>query len=111
VVGGWRRGGTVGGGSCGSWGGSVGGAGARPQWLGKLSKSLYVRYGPAYADLPEAFLDLDLLLDQYGDDALWTEITRWATEPRRLHRSYTVDYLADLIHTPAPAPALDRRTA
>jgi hypothetical protein len=55
---------------------------------GKLSKTLYVRYGPAYADLPEAFLNLDILLDQHGDgalDALWTEITRWAAEPR-LHR-------------------------
>jgi hypothetical protein len=81
---------------------------------GKLSKTLYVRYGPAYADLPEAFLDLDILLDQHGDDALdaiWTEITRWATEPRRLHRAYTVDYLADLIRTPAHNPILDRRPA
>ncbi|AOS66066.1 hypothetical protein TL08_26485 [Actinoalloteichus hymeniacidonis] len=80
---------------------------------GKLSKTLYVRYGAAYADLPEAFLNLDVLLDQYGDDALdaiWTEVTRWAAEPSRLHRSYTVDYLADLIRTPANAPALDRRS-
>lgn len=71
---------------------------------GKLSKSLYVRYGANYADLPEAFLNLDILLDQHGDtalDVLWTEITRWATEPRRLHRAYTVDYLADLIHIPS----------
>ncbi|WP_016698519.1 hypothetical protein [Actinoalloteichus spitiensis] len=81
---------------------------------GKLSKTLYVRYGAAYADLPEAFLNLDVLLDQHGDDALdaiWTEVTRWAAEPRRLHRSYTVDYLADLIRIPANAPALDRRSA
>ncbi|MGH3899726.1 MAG: hypothetical protein ACRDTA_16075 [Pseudonocardiaceae bacterium] len=81
---------------------------------GKLSKTLYVRYGSAYADLPEAFLNLDVLLDQHGDDALdaiWTEVARWAVEPRRLHRSYTVDYLADLIRTPATDPALDRRTA
>lgn len=75
---------------------------------GKLSKSLYVRYGSDYADLPEAFLNLDLLLDEHGEHALellWGEITRWATEPRRLHRSYTVDYLADLVrtdHLPAP---------
>lgn len=81
---------------------------------GKLSKTLYVRYGPAYADLPEAFLNLDILLDHHGDDALdaiWTETTRWAAEPRRLHRTYTVDYLADLIRTPAPDSVLDRRTA
>ncbi|WP_418153243.1 hypothetical protein [Actinoalloteichus caeruleus] len=81
---------------------------------GKLSKTLYVRYGAAYADLPEAFLNLDVLLDQHGDDALdalWTEVTRWAAEPRRLHRSYTVDYLADLIRIPANGPSLDRRSA
>jgi len=67
---------------------------------GKLSKTLYVRYGQTYADLPEALLNLDVLLDHYGDDALnalWAEVQRWAAEPRRLHRSYTVDYLADLL--------------
>jgi hypothetical protein len=70
---------------------------------GKLSKTLYVRYGPDYADLPEEFLNLDVLLDRHGDDtlqALWNEVERWATEPRRLHRSYTVDYLARLLPTP-----------
>lgn len=79
---------------------------------GKLSKTLYVRYGPGYADLPEAFLNLDILLDQHGDDvlgAIWTEVTRWAADPHRLYRAYTVDYLADLIrpHT----AVLDRHTA
>ncbi|MGH3430416.1 MAG: hypothetical protein ACRDQZ_23085, partial [Mycobacteriales bacterium] len=67
---------------------------------GKLSKTLYVRYGPAYADLPEAFLSLDALLNCHGDDALdaiWAEVRRWAAEPRRLHRAYTVDYLAALL--------------
>ncbi|GAA0976888.1 hypothetical protein Q7689_09115 [Nocardiopsis tropica] len=68
---------------------------------GKLSKSLYVKYGTEYADLPPAFLDLDALLDTYGEDALealWQEAARWAGDPRRLHRSYTVDHLAALIH-------------
>lgn len=68
---------------------------------GKLSKSLYVKYGSEYADLPPAFLDLDELLDTCGEDALetlWREAVRWAAEPRRLHRSYTVDHLAALIH-------------
>lgn len=81
---------------------------------GKLSKSLYVRYGAAYADLPEAFLDLDILLNQHGDDALsalWAEITRWAAEPRRLHRAYTVDHLADLIRSSTNDSVLDQRTA
>jgi hypothetical protein len=69
---------------------------------GKLSKTLYVRYGKDYADLPEAFLNLDVLLDHHGEDvldAIWTEVQRWASEPRRLHRSYTVDYLAGLLPT------------
>ena len=81
---------------------------------GKLSKTLYIRYGPDYADLPEVFLNLDILLDQHGEhalDAIWAEITRWAAEPRRLHRAYTVDYLADLIRAPANDPVRDRRTA
>ncbi|MGH3938468.1 MAG: hypothetical protein ACRDTG_07490 [Pseudonocardiaceae bacterium] len=74
---------------------------------GKLSKTLYVRYGPAYADLTEAFLNLDVLLDHHGDDALdaiWTEVIRWAAEPRRLHRAYIVDHLAGLIRTTAHDP-------
>jgi hypothetical protein len=80
---------------------------------GKLSKTLYVQYGPDYADLPEAFLNLDSLLNHHGEDildTLWTEITRWATEPRRLNRAYTVDYLADLTRTPTH-PVSNRRTA
>jgi hypothetical protein len=66
---------------------------------GKLSKTLYVARG-AYADLPEAFLNLDILLSQHGDrvlDVIWAEVTRWAAEPRRLHRGYTIDYLANLL--------------
>ena len=77
---------------------------------GKLSKTLYVQYGTNYADIPEAFLNLDTLLNHHGNDildTLWTETTRWAAEPRRLNRAYTVDYLTRLIHE----PTADRRTA
>ena len=66
-----------------------------------------MRYGPGYADLPEAFLNLDILLDHHGDDtlnAIWTEVWRWATEPRRLHRAYTVDYLATILRLAIPDP-------
>ncbi|MEU7742069.1 hypothetical protein [Nonomuraea sp. NPDC049158] len=73
---------------------------------GKLSKSLYVARG-AYADLPAQFLDLNVLLDTHGEDVFdvaWTEVTRWAAEPRRLHRSYTVDYLRALLETGLPVP-------
>ncbi|WP_018501649.1 hypothetical protein [Parafrankia discariae] len=78
---------------------------------GKLSKTLYVTHG-AYADLPELFLNLDILLAQHGDDILellWTEVTRWAAEPRRLHRTYTVDYITALLDAGLPAARL--RTA
>jgi hypothetical protein len=76
---------------------------------GKLSKTLYVRHG-AYADLPRSYLDLDLLLAEYGEhalDVLWDEVRRWAREPGRLHRSYTLDYL----HGVLTAAGAARRTA
>jgi hypothetical protein len=69
---------------------------------GKLSKSLYLKYGADYADLPAAFTDLRVLLDQHGDaalDAIWAEVCRWAAEPRRWHRSYAVDHLSALVAT------------
>ena len=78
---------------------------------GKLSKTLYVARG-TYADLPEAFLNLDVLLARHGDlvlDVIWAEVTRWAAEPRRLHRSYTTAYLTSLLCQAATAGQL--RTA
>jgi hypothetical protein len=70
--------------------------------------TLYVTRG-AYDGLPELFLDL-MLLNRYGDavlETIWGEATRWTREPRRLHRSYTVDYFATLL----AAVASDRKTA
>jgi hypothetical protein len=78
---------------------------------GKLSKSLYVKHG-AYADLPKLFLDLNVLLADHGEqvlEAIWAEVTRWAAEPRRLHRSYSVDYLNAIL--PTAIPAAHRKTA
>lgn len=72
---------------------------------GKLSKTLYVARG-TYEGLPESFLNLDVLLDQHGDDILnliWAEVTRWAREPRRLHRTYTIGYLTELLAAGIPA--------
>lgn len=66
---------------------------------GKLSKTLYVAHG-TYADLPELFLNLDVLLDQHGEailELVWDEVTRWAREPRRLHRTYTIGYITTLL--------------
>ncbi len=67
---------------------------------GKLSKTVYVNYDDAYPDLPSGFLDLNTLLDEHGEDVLsviWSEVVRWAAEPRRLHRNYTVDHFAGLL--------------
>ncbi len=75
---------------------------------GKLSKTLYVAHG-TYADLPELFLNLDVLLAQHGEQILeliWTEVTRWATEPRRLHRTYTIDYITALLDAGLPTEQL-----
>lgn len=66
---------------------------------GKLSKTLYVARG-AYADLPESFLNLDVLLARHGEavlDVIWAEAARWAAEPRRLHRGYAIAYLTSLL--------------
>lgn len=71
---------------------------------GKLSKTLYVRHG-AYAELPDLFLDLNILVRRHGTDilaTLWAEVCRWAAEPRRLHRHYSVDYLSEIIHGTQP---------
>jgi len=79
---------------------------------GKLSKTLYVARG-TYADLPELFLNLDILLKQHGDqilDLVWAEVTKWAAEPRRLHRTYTVDYISALLAAGLP-PARQLQTA
>jgi hypothetical protein len=79
---------------------------------GKLSKTLYVARG-TYADLPELFLNLDVLLAEHGEhilDIIWAEVTRWAAEPRRLHRTYSVDYIAALLDAGMPA-ARQLRTA
>jgi hypothetical protein len=79
---------------------------------GKLSKTLYVARG-TYADLPELFLNLDVLLAEHGErilETVWAEVTRWAAEPRRLHRTYTVDYIAALLNA-ATADTEQRQSA
>jgi hypothetical protein len=80
---------------------------------GKLSKTLYVARG-TYSDLPELFLNLDVLLTQHGEqilEVIWAEVTRWAAEPRRLHRTYTVEYISELLDAGLPAPVEHLRTA
>jgi hypothetical protein len=55
---------------------------------------------PPVAPAAAGFLNLDILLAHNGDqvlDVIWAEVTRWAAEPRRLHRGYTVAYLTSLL--------------
>lgn len=71
---------------------------------GKLSKTLYVQHG-AYADLPELMLNLDVLLatDEGILDRVWDEVSGWVREPRRLHRSYSVEFLRRRLNLGAQA--------
>ncbi|OJD11361.1 hypothetical protein AJ78_07853 [Emergomyces pasteurianus Ep9510] len=64
---------------------------------GKLSKSLYVREG-AYEYLCDAgrryLLDADTFMETEGAlDALFEEVQDWVKEPRKLFRSYSIDYI------------------
>lgn len=71
-------------------------------WSGaKLSKSVYVHRG-TYGYLPSGFLDLDEFKVRFGEkgvDALWTEATSWASDPKKLFRNYSVDYFVQLLRT------------
>jgi hypothetical protein len=66
-------------------------------WAGsKLSKSLYVRDN-AYAYLNEQALDYLLSLKrlkEVGKDptVVWHEVESWLAEPKKLFRSYSVEY-------------------
>jgi hypothetical protein len=66
-------------------------------WAGsKLSKSLYVVEG-AYAYLRDQSLDYLLSLKRMkeaGKDlrVVWDEVGSWITEPKKLFRSYSLEY-------------------
>lgn len=77
-------------------------------WSGaKFSKSLYVR-DDAYRYLPEGLADYAAFVRVYGQagfDRLWDEIRGWVSDPARLFRSYSIDYIARLLRTISSADA------
>lgn len=70
-------------------------------WSGaKFSKSLYVR-GGAYDYLPRGLVDFTAFRGVYGDrglDKLWNEVQEWASDPRRLLRNYSIEYLQMILN-------------
>lgn len=76
-------------------------------WSGaKLSKSLYVREG-GYETMElfgtEALCSFAQLKIRFGDDGaeglrrLWEEVQRWLEDPKKLFRTFSVDYLQKVV--------------
>ena len=65
-------------------------------WSGaKFSKSVYVKKG-TYKHVPQEFLDYKKFQETFGISGLETvlnEARSWVTEPKKLFRNYSVDYL------------------
>ncbi len=64
-------------------------------WSGaKFSKSVYVQKGTY--DMPEGFLNLVEFKKQYGEqglEKLWAEVKNWTSDPKKLFRNYSAEYL------------------
>lgn len=69
-------------------------------WSGaKFSKSVYVAKG-TYDYLPQSFLNLVEFKEQYGDKGvttLWNEVNSWTSDPKKLFRNYSSEYIAQLL--------------
>lgn len=68
-------------------------------WSGaKFSKSVYVQKGTY--DMPEGFLNLVEFKKQYGDkglEKLWEEAKNWTSDPKKLFRNYSAEYLTYIL--------------
>lgn len=68
-------------------------------WSGaKFSKTLYLS-SDAYQKLPPGLTNFREFIRTYGSegfDVLWGEVLSWSQDPKRLFRSYSVDYLMDI---------------
>lgn len=64
-------------------------------WSGaKFSKSLYIN-NPEYLDQYKDFMNMDSLLEKYGEDKLkdlYTECLSWVKESSKFYRNYSIDY-------------------
>ena len=69
-------------------------------WSGaKFSKSVYVAKG-TYEYLPQSFLNLVEFKEQYGNEGvttLWNEVHSWTSDPKKLFRNYSSEYIAQLL--------------
>ena len=71
-------------------------------WSGaKFSKSVHVQHGD-YAYLPESFLNLVKFEEEFGQhgiDKLWEEAVSWVSDPKRLFRNYTAEYILQILRS------------
>ena len=69
-------------------------------WSGaKFSKSVYVQQG-TYDYLPGGFLNLiefEREFGQVGLDKLWNNVVSWVSDPKKLFRNYSAEYLLQVL--------------
>ena len=71
-------------------------------WSGaKFSKSVYVQQG-TYDYLPDGFLNLVKFEEEFGQeglDKLWKETVSWVSDPKKLFRNYSAEYLLQVLRS------------
>ena len=71
-------------------------------WSGaKFSKSVYVQQG-TYDYLPVGFLNLVKFEEEFGQtglDKLWCETVSWVSDPKKLFRNYSAEYLLQVLRS------------
>ncbi len=69
-------------------------------WSGaKFSKSVYVQQG-TYDYLPNGFLNSVKFEEEFGQaglDKLWNETVSWVSDPKKLFRNYSAEYLLQVL--------------
>ncbi|MCL4362868.1 hypothetical protein M1439_00265 [Candidatus Marsarchaeota archaeon] len=71
-------------------------------WSGaKFSKSVYLQQG-TYNYLPVGFLNLVKFEEEFGQtglDKLWCETVSWVSDPKKLFRNYSAEYLLQVLRS------------
>ncbi|MDC5255892.1 hypothetical protein ACSHU8_13785 [Acinetobacter baumannii] len=65
----------------------------------KFSKSIYVE-SDTYSHLPRAFLDSNVLIEEYGESVLeiiFDEVDSWIQNPSAFFRNYTINHIWEII--------------
>ena len=69
-------------------------------WSGaKFSKSVYVQQG-TYEYLPAGFLNFEKFKEEFGEEGalkLWREVGAWVSDPKKLFRNYSAEYLLQVL--------------